>query len=70
VEGQGVKTDSANLSTIFIGLGRTAIKLDRGKAIDYDGGTLVWFGYKLSLQLPYGAQVPQFLAVRLELQWI
>ena len=70
VESQGIKTDSTNLLSIFVGLGRDAIKLERGNAIAYDGGTLVWFGYKLNLQLPISAQVPQFLAIRLELEWL
>lgn len=70
VEAQGIKTDSVNLVLIYIGLGRTAIKLDRGVSIDYNGGNLVWFGYKLNLQLGTNQLVPAFLAIRLELHWL
>jgi hypothetical protein len=69
IEAQGIKTDSAYLVTIYIGLGRTAIKMDRGVAIDYNGNSLILFGYKLNLQLGTG-QVPGLLTIRLELQWI
>jgi hypothetical protein len=70
VESQGIKTDSANLVNVDVGLGRTAIKMDRGVAIDYNGNSLVWFGYKLNLQLGPGGQLPVFLAIKLDLQWI
>lgn len=70
IEGQGIKTDSANLLSVYVGLGSTAIKMDRGVSVDYNGNSLVWFGYKLNLQLGPGRQVPLFLAIRLELQWI
>jgi len=70
LEAQGVKADSANLLSVYIGLGRTATKMDPGIAIDYDGGTLVWFGYKLSLQLPSGGTVPIFQAIQLDLKWL
>ena len=70
VESQGIKTGSTNLLSIFVGLGRDAIKLERGNDISYAGGSLVWFGYKLNLQLPIGTAVPQFLAIRLELEWL
>jgi hypothetical protein len=70
LEAQGIKTDSANLKTLYIGLGRDAIKMSPGISITFDGGSLVWFGYKLSLQLPLNGAVPNFQAVKLDLKWI
>jgi hypothetical protein len=70
VEAQGIKTDSVDLVLVYIGLGRAAIKLDRGVAIDYNGGNLVWFGYKLNIQLGANQTVPAFLAIRLELHYL
>ena len=71
MEVQGLKLDSVRLLTIYVGLGRDAIKLQAGLPADYNGGSILWSGlYDLTLQLPTGAMIPQFLAIRLALHWI
>jgi hypothetical protein len=69
--GNGIKIDSVRVLIMYAGLGRDAIKLSSNNVVDYNGGTLLWYGfYTLRLTLAVGNPVPALIPIRIELESI
>lgn len=57
--------DAYYINYLYVGSGRDAKRMKTGIAINYDNGSLAWFGYKLNFQASNGQSPPESLALKL-----
>jgi hypothetical protein len=67
---QANPVDSIYIDSMVVGVAGNARQIKRGTAINYDEGTLVWFGFKLNFQAADSQTPPGLLTIRLAVRWL